>query len=100
MLTANTIISSKKSEPVSYDRLLIAAGSSSFVPPIDGADHKGVFALRTMKDAIDIVSFAESSSQVVVIGGGLLGLETAKHLKIADSRSPSSNFSPTCSPVS
>ena len=37
-----------------YDRILIAAGSHSFIPPIKGADKKGVFALRTIKDARDI----------------------------------------------
>ena len=65
---------------VSYDRLLIASGSSCYVPPIDGVQNQGVFTLRTLADAKEIVAFAEHASHVVQIGGGLLGLETAKAL--------------------
>lgn len=65
---------------VGYDRLLIASGSSCYVPPIDGVQHAGVFTLRTLADAKEIVAFAEHAHHVVQIGGGLLGLETAKAL--------------------
>lgn len=65
---------------VEYDRLLIAAGSDAFVPPIDGADKAGVFTLRTADDALAIRDRASSSERAVVIGGGLLGLEAARGL--------------------
>src|SRR5205085_2244097 len=34
----------------SFDTLLIATGSSAFIPPIDGVDKDGVFAFRTLDD--------------------------------------------------
>ncbi|RJQ41676.1 MAG: NAD(P)/FAD-dependent oxidoreductase [Nitrospiraceae bacterium] len=64
-----------------YDRLLIAAGGISFVPPISGSDKKGVFTLRTLKDAIEIKRYAEHSKRVVLIGGGVLGLEVGNSLR-------------------
>lgn len=64
-----------------YDRLLIAAGSHSFVPPIKGADKKGVFTLRSFQDARDIMDWAKKVNEVVMIGGGLLGLEAGNALR-------------------
>ncbi|MGD2126041.1 MAG: FAD-dependent oxidoreductase [Desulfobacteraceae bacterium] len=66
---------------LSYDRLLIATGSHSFIPPIKGSDKKGVFALRSMQDARDISAWAKDSGEVVIIGGGLLGLEAGNALR-------------------
>ncbi len=63
---------------VLYDRLLLAMGSRSFVPPIIGADKKGVFALRSLDDALAIKEQAQKAKSAVIIGGGLLGLETAR----------------------
>jgi nitrite reductase (NADH) large subunit len=68
-------------EELSYDRLLIAAGSHSFIPPIKGSDKKGVFALRDIQDARDIALFAEGIDEVILIGGGLLGLEAGNALR-------------------
>ena len=64
-----------------YDRLLLANGSHSFVPPIQGSDKPGVFALRTMQDVREIRNWAQRSKQAVLIGGGLLGLETGNGLR-------------------
>ena len=64
-----------------YDRLLIASGGLSFIPPIPGSDKKGVFTLRTLKDAIEIKRYAEQSKRVVLIGGGVLGLEAGNSLR-------------------
>jgi nitrite reductase (NADH) large subunit len=58
-----------------YDKLLIAAGSRSFIPPIKGSEKRGVFALRHIKDSRDIIKYAGNTEKVVIIGGGLLGLE-------------------------
>jgi nitrite reductase (NADH) large subunit len=46
-----------------------------------GADKKGVFALRTIQDARDIVAWAKNIRKVVLIGGGLLGLEAGNALR-------------------
>jgi len=67
---------------VPYDRLLLATGGVSFVPPIEGAEKKGVFTLRTLDDALAIREYAASCQEAVVIGGGLLGLEAARGLKV------------------
>lgn len=63
---------------VAYDRLLLSNGSRPNVPPIKGADKKGVFTLRTVANALEIQAFARTIEHAVVIGGGLLGLEAAR----------------------
>lgn len=67
---------------VAYDRLLLANGSRPNVPPIKGADKKGVFTLRTIANALEIQAFARTIEQAVVIGGGLLGLEAARAVSV------------------
>lgn len=64
----------------SYDKLLLAQGASSFIPPIEGVDLGGVYALRNGEDAREIYEHIESCKKAVVIGGGLLGLESAYNM--------------------
>jgi nitrite reductase (NADH) large subunit len=64
-----------------YDILILATGSSAFVPPIPGKDRPGVFVYRTIEDLVAISEAGRNSTRGVVIGGGLLGLEAAKALK-------------------
>lgn len=64
-----------------FDKLLLANGSSSFIPPVNGADKGNVFALRNIQDARAIQKAANEANSAVVIGGGLLGLEGANSLK-------------------
>ncbi|MBI4686667.1 MAG: NAD(P)/FAD-dependent oxidoreductase [Nitrospirae bacterium] len=68
-------------ERIGYDRLLLATGAVSFIPPIPGSDKKGVFTLRTLKDAIAIREYADKIKNVVLIGGGVLGLEAGNSLR-------------------
>ncbi|RJR40690.1 MAG: NAD(P)/FAD-dependent oxidoreductase [Desulfobacteraceae bacterium] len=72
---------SDKGESFAFDLLLIATGSSSFVPPMKGAEKKGVFTLRSIQDARDIAGWARKIQNVVLIGGGLLGLEVGNGLR-------------------
>ena len=65
---------------VDYDRLLLATGGVPFVPPMAGTDTPGVFCLRTIEDARAIRAYAEHAERALVLGGGLLGLETARAL--------------------
>jgi nitrite reductase (NADH) large subunit len=67
---------SKKGNHYSYDLLLMATGGIAFVPPIKGVEKKGVFTLRVMKDAIEMKEFSKGVNQAILIGGGLVGLET------------------------
>jgi len=66
---------------VNYDKLLLANGGHSFVPPIKGVEKTGVFTLRSIRDALSIKEFTKKTKKVIVIGGGLLGLEIASSLK-------------------
>ena len=62
----------------SYDVLVLATGSSAFVPPIPGVDKQGVFIYRTIEDLELMTNYARQAKTGAVIGGGLLGLEAAK----------------------
>ena len=68
----------------SYDTLILATGSSPFVPPIPGVEKKGVFVYRTIEDLEDMLAFAKaiktqkSNAKAAILGGGLLGLEAGK----------------------
>ena len=64
-----------------FDQLLLATGGNSFVPPIKGADSAGVFTLKTLADADRIKQAAAGAKTVVLIGGGLLGLEAGNGLR-------------------
>ncbi|VAX34283.1 Nitrite reductase [NAD(P)H] large subunit [hydrothermal vent metagenome] len=65
-----------------YDKLLMATGGIPFVPAITGADKKGVFTLRTLKDAIAIREYAGmGNKRLLIIGGGVLGLEAGNALR-------------------
>jgi nitrite reductase (NADH) large subunit len=67
------------SQELGYDRLVLATGSSAFVPPIPGRDAAGCFVYRTIEDLEAIRDWAASRPGGIgaVIGGGLLGLEAA-----------------------
>lgn len=64
-----------------YTKLIYAAGARCFIPPINGAGKKGVVAIRGLKEVKEIETMLPSVKHVVVIGGGVLGLEAAWELK-------------------
>ena len=65
-------------EAETYNKLLIATGSTPYVPPdIKGTDTQGVFALRTLAHARDAAQRVEQSRHAVMLGGGLLNLKAA-----------------------
>lgn len=72
---------------VRYDKLVLATGSRSFFPPMEGlwADNKmltpGVFGFRTLHDTMAMMRYARGKQRAAVIGGGLLGLEAARGLQ-------------------
>ncbi|HEY8152740.1 MAG TPA: nitrite reductase large subunit NirB [Myxococcota bacterium] len=68
-------------ERIPYDALVLATGSSPFVPPIPGTEKRGVFVYRTIEDVEAIRAAAAGARTGIVIGGGLLGLEAAKALR-------------------
>ncbi len=72
-----------KMEKESYDRLVIATGAESIVPPVEGTSLEGVFKVRTPDDAEAIREYARRSDvrKAVVAGAGFIGLEIAENLK-------------------
>lgn len=75
---SNKTVHSFKGITVSYDVLILATGSSAFVPPIPGVEKDGVFIYRTIEDLEMMTAYAKKAKTGAVIGGGLLGLEAAK----------------------
>jgi len=63
-----------------YDFLVLATGSSPFVPDIPGVEKDGVFVYRTIEDLELMKAYAPKVKTGAVMGGGLLGLEAAKAL--------------------
>ena len=66
-----------KREKLEYDSLIIATGAYPFVPPIKGHEKKGVYVVRTLEDGERIDQAIKTAKSAVVIGAGLIGLETA-----------------------
>jgi NADPH-dependent 2,4-dienoyl-CoA reductase/sulfur reductase-like enzyme/ferredoxin len=66
-------------EALPYDRLVLAMGSSAFVPSIDGWGAPGTGVLRTADDALQLRAFVQrhGAKRATIAGGGLLGLEAA-----------------------
>ena len=64
---------------VPYDKLVLGLGSRPFIPPIEGSDLEGVFTLRRLKDAEDIIKFIEENGarKLVFIGAGFISMEQA-----------------------
>lgn len=66
---------------LSYDRLLIATGSHTYMPPIQGLEGAaGVYGFHNFDEAEAIKREAEGSNHIVVMGGGLTGLDAAAGL--------------------
>ncbi|UZO80027.1 nitrite reductase large subunit NirB [Aquimarina sp. ERC-38] len=83
---AQKTIQTHRGQQFSYDYLVLATGSSAFVPPIEGVEKEGVFVYRTIEDLEAIATYAKKiqlagKSSATVLGGGLLGLEAANAVK-------------------
>ncbi len=68
----------------SYDKLILATGSRAFIPKDAQLDMPGVFTMRNRQNADDLKKFLKPKGHVLIIGGGLLGLELAAALKEID----------------
>lgn len=63
---------------VPYDRLLIATGASSLIPPIvNFKEANNVFGLRNLSDAQQIRALAKKAGRILVLGSGLVGMDAA-----------------------
>jgi len=66
-------------ETLEYDRLILATGSRSYIPPLEGFGIPGCFPLRESEDALAIRNYVQihHCKRAIIAGGGLLGLEAA-----------------------
>ncbi|MFW5712218.1 MAG: FAD-dependent oxidoreductase [Spirochaetota bacterium] len=68
-----------------YDKLILAMGASPKMPPVPGIDLKGITTLQSMPDA-DFLRKVRDEGKIkkaVVVGGGLIGIETCEALQLA-----------------
>jgi nitrite reductase (NADH) large subunit len=73
-------------ESVPFSRLVLATGSTPFRLKVPGADLAGVHTFRDSRDVDLLLALAAGKKRVVVVGGGLLGLEAAYGLARAGAR--------------
>ncbi len=68
-----------------YDKLIIATGAVPRIPPVPGTDLEGITTLQSMKDADFLRGIREDRKirKAVIIGGGLIGIETCEALQLA-----------------
>lgn len=83
LATANVEVRDLESDTttrIPYDKLLIGTGARPMRPPIPGIDSEGIHSVQTLDDTARLTAMAESGSchQVVVVGGGYIGLEMAE----------------------
>ncbi|ABA88823.1 FAD-dependent pyridine nucleotide-disulfide oxidoreductase family protein, rhodanese homology domain-containing [Syntrophotalea carbinolica DSM 2380] len=72
-------------DQVPYDKLVIATGATARKPPLPGIDLEGVTTLQSMKDADFLRKIRDDKdiTNAVVIGGGLIGIETCEALQLS-----------------
>ena len=70
---------------VEYDKLVIATGAVPRMPSVPGTDLEGITTLQSMKDADFLRTVRDEGliKKAVVIGGGLIGIETCEALELA-----------------
>lgn len=78
-------LKSGKDEMLSYDKLILATGAVPRIPPIPGADLSGITTLQSMQDAdyLRRIRDEKKIKKAVIIGGGLIGIETCEALQLA-----------------
>ena len=64
-------------EVIEYSRLILATGSRARIPPIGNINAAGVHCLRTLDDTLAIAKEMDKVKNLVVVGGGFIGLEMA-----------------------
>lgn len=83
----NRVVTDSKHETHSYDKLILATGSRAFIPKDVQIDLPGRFTMRNKSDAdsfkayLDATGLPPEEQHVVIVGGGLLGLELAAAMK-------------------
>ncbi len=84
-VTCRHVVSGKE-EILEYDKLILATGAKAQKPPIPGLHLQGISTLLSMKDAdyLREILDDEKIKKAVIVGGGLIGIETCEALQMAD----------------
>ncbi len=75
--TVNKTVSLQDGELISYSKLIIATGSRARIPALEQVTAQGVHSLRSLDDTLSIAAQMDSVKNLVVVGGGFIGLEMA-----------------------
>ncbi|TDD15318.1 nitrite reductase large subunit [Kribbella turkmenica] len=103
--TSAKTVTTARGEQIGYDELVLATGSSAFVPPVKNNDAQGCFVYRTIDDVAALRVYVERLKSEgkdvngVVVGGGLLGLEAAGALRALGAATKVVEFAPRLMPL-
>ncbi|MGY4765299.1 nitrite reductase large subunit NirB [Kribbella sp. CWNU-51] len=103
--SAAKTVTTARGEQIGYDELVLATGSSAFVPPVKNSDAQGCFVYRTVDDVAALRVYVERLKDEgkdvhgVVVGGGLLGLEAAGALRALGAATKVVEFAPRLMPL-
>lgn len=78
-------VNSGEEKEIPYDKLVLATGATPVIPPVPGTDLEGITTLQSMRDA-DFLRKIRDDGQIkraIVVGGGLIGVETCEALHLA-----------------
>jgi NADPH-dependent 2,4-dienoyl-CoA reductase/sulfur reductase-like enzyme len=71
-------------EKIDYERLVLAPGGRPIIPRIDGLDSlQGIFPVRNLPEARKVREWINKDRQIIVLGGGLVGVKTAAYLRVS-----------------
>ncbi len=78
-------LKTQEKENLSYDKLILATGAKPRMPNVPGIELEGITTLQCMQDADYLRKIADDKKikKAVVIGGGLIGIETCEALHLA-----------------
>lgn len=80
IVPAQHAIDTRQNGLLTYDKLVIATGSTYKIPPVAGADLQGVQGLYHLNDLAKLERLTSTTRQAVIVGGGLIGIELAEML--------------------
>jgi NADPH-dependent 2,4-dienoyl-CoA reductase/sulfur reductase-like enzyme/rhodanese-related sulfurtransferase len=74
-----------ETDVLAYDKLVLCTGSVPFIPPVAGRDLEGITTLHSLADADFLRRVCDDRriKKAVIIGGGLIGIETCEALQLA-----------------